>query len=367
MAHRKQTTFLLIWVILWITIGLGIVEMAVRFQFVRVTTVMWNVKYEFDWQTLFRIKPNCHPDIGPFGNRLTPGTRMGEPSHPSALIGDSFAYGVNVKPDQTIAAELERLLGGKNGVYNFGVAGYGPDQSLLQLRRIVMDRKPGAVFLTIFPANDFNDLSKNGLFIIDADGRMRSNRSNALLDAMPGWRSLFLAEALAAGLKGGTNANLNLTIAPTKSKQPHTRFDRLHRLLLRDTFDIDLVRAPDSPLSRTKQALMRGVMAEIRDTLAARGIPLYVAIIPSYESMLRPDFFEKNTIPRTNMTAAEDLADTICRETRLTFTNMTPAFANNTNRVSFFDWNDRHLSPLGYTEVARAFTELRRQNPGIYR
>lgn len=345
MSRLKKIVMFAAWVGLWLVICAGLLELAARAQLLRVTTTMWEVRYEFDWQTLFRIKPSCHPDIGPYGNRLTPGTRTGKPAHLIAVQGDSFAYGVNVSTTDNIAAELERRLGPGYGVMNFGVAGYGPDQSFLQLKRTVLKLKPETVVLTLFPANDFADLAKNKLFTVGVDGQLAPNRANVLLERIPTWRSTFALRSIYDDFRRRND------------KFYKSRYDKLYRFLLSDTCDVDLPLNGKSQPSQAKLSLMRAVLREYRDTLKSSKIPLHVAIIPSYESIVTPEYFTQKGVKDAAVFANEAWAALICREEGINFVDLTPRFRAWPQPNMLFA-AERHLSPRGYAEVAGAFFEM---------
>lgn len=71
---------------------------------------------------------------------------------PIMLVGNSFAYGLYVQPNESIAAFLERQLLIKVG--NGGVIGYGFDQALLRLEKLVENYTPALTIITIIP-HDF--------------------------------------------------------------------------------------------------------------------------------------------------------------------------------------------------------------------
>jgi len=66
-----------------------------------------------------------------------------------ALVGDSFTFGLEVTYDASWGAQLERALGGRAAVRNFGVDGYGIDQAYLRYVRDVRPWKPDVVILAL--------------------------------------------------------------------------------------------------------------------------------------------------------------------------------------------------------------------------
>ena len=84
------------------------------------------------------------------------------------ILGDSFTMGWGLPPEQTIGAQLERMLRGLGGskritVINGGVSGYGPFQEAGFLEDHGFALEPDLVLLQIFPANDIeNSLAQVG-------------------------------------------------------------------------------------------------------------------------------------------------------------------------------------------------------------
>lgn len=69
-----------------------------------------------------------------------------------ALFGDSYTFGDEVDDDSTSAAALERLIDAP--VLNYGVRGFGPDQSVLKFERLAGKRMlPGIAVLIIMHEN----------------------------------------------------------------------------------------------------------------------------------------------------------------------------------------------------------------------
>ena len=85
-----------------------------------------------------------------------------------AVLGDSFAEGLQVRLEDTFEAVLERELakcpsfrGRAVEVFNFGVSNYGTAQELLTLRECVWDVEPDLVLLAFFSGNDVWDNAKD--------------------------------------------------------------------------------------------------------------------------------------------------------------------------------------------------------------
>lgn len=75
-----------------------------------------------------------------------------------AILGDSFAFGCwSSTIERSFAGVLERELGLKNEVLNFGVGGYGFEDELLLLREEVMRFSPDEILIATFSGNDIRD------------------------------------------------------------------------------------------------------------------------------------------------------------------------------------------------------------------
>jgi hypothetical protein len=62
-----------------------------------------------------------------------------------AAVGDSYTFGLEVRFEQSWAAQLEILLGPEFRLLNFGVDGYGVDQAYLRYQRDVRPWRPALV------------------------------------------------------------------------------------------------------------------------------------------------------------------------------------------------------------------------------
>jgi hypothetical protein len=71
------------------------------------------------------------------------------------MLGDSFVEGWRISDEQTMARELQRRL--DRPVANLGVAGYGPMQELVVLKKDGLRLKPSVVVWFFFEGNDIYD------------------------------------------------------------------------------------------------------------------------------------------------------------------------------------------------------------------
>lgn len=70
-----------------------------------------------------------------------------------ACLGDSYTFGWCVPAEATFARRLQARLGAPFEVWNWGVSGYGLDQSLLELERDVLPTRPDLVVFSVIDAN----------------------------------------------------------------------------------------------------------------------------------------------------------------------------------------------------------------------
>ena len=92
-------------------------------------------------------------DIDEFGFRNPEGTGVVD----WVAIGDSFTYGFGVASEESWPAQLADRL--KSPVYNYGVGGYGIVHYRWLFDR-ALERKPRAIVLALFLANDLADACK---------------------------------------------------------------------------------------------------------------------------------------------------------------------------------------------------------------
>lgn len=71
-----------------------------------------------------------------------------------AILGDSFAEGLQVNGDEVFSRKLEATFGSKVEVLNFAVSGFGTAQEYLTYKTRVRQFKPDIVLLAFFAGND---------------------------------------------------------------------------------------------------------------------------------------------------------------------------------------------------------------------
>ena len=286
-----------------------------------------------DRELLYRLKGHSRDDLNEQGYRDVEFRAEKNGRTRVAVLGDSFVFGDNVGPRQTLPKALERELGAGYEVWNFGIAGDGPDQSYARLQRDVLRFHPDAVVLCLYPANDFNDLVKNELYVEGPDGALVYNPDNPVARSIPSFRTGILLRKLLTGRGLGPFAEQNL-----------------NAVLAHDPFDPIL--DPAAPESARKLRLMAGVLALFRERLAKERVPLVVAIIPSLENVQDPSALLAKGIPADALDRNERSAERLCREAELDCLPLLDPLRA-LSGSGLYQPGDGHFTPRGNRAAAR--------------
>jgi len=286
-----------------------------------------------DRELLYRLKGHSRADLNALGYRDAEFSVAKDGRTRIAMLGDSFVFGDNVESPQTLPKALERALGPGFEVWNFGIAGDGPDQSYARMLRDVLRFSPDAIVLCLYPANDFNDLAKNELYVEGPDGRLVYNPDNPVARAIPSFRTGVLLRKLLTGRGLGPFSEQSLDA-----------------VLAHDPFDpiVD----ESAPESARKIRLMRGVLALFRERLAQQGIPLEVVILPSLENVQDPAALLAKGIPADALDRNEQVALRLCREEELHCLPLLDPLRERRG-VGLYQPGDGHLTPRGNLVAAR--------------
>ncbi|MCS6912902.1 MAG: GDSL-type esterase/lipase family protein [Myxococcales bacterium] len=220
--------------------------------------------------------------VGPLGlrGRAEPGGVL--------LLGDSAGFGQGLDDDQTVAAQLERLLAEKGHplpVINAGVPGYNTTLQLAQLRLLLPQLRPRQVVLLYVVDNDA-DL-RPGVWV-RPDGTLELHLSQSLPSRLSRFLTRHLVTyALVRGLFRVRQMEL--------PQEPRTPF------------------APDDPgWHASRQALV-----EMHRLLSAAGIPLAVGGIALVQNLDALTVLEQacraEGIPYTTLWQTRDIAEFVRR------------------------------------------------------
>ena len=308
---NKRAFFLSLYALATLAILLVSVEAALRTRIFKLKySIKANNEIELDHRYLYRISPNSSNEINNMGYRDHLEFRPGKSARKRiAFLGDSFIYGMDIRSDKTVPKQLEKMLGDEYEVFNMGVYGYGPDQSLMQALHEVPSIKPDLVILSIFAANDFSDIIKNRLFRLDKNGALRYNQDNIVSREIGALRLPYLIRYL------------------RYKKSPNDSEDQglkdLFWLLMQDGgCDYDLIENPTSKESSDKTTLMTGILREFKATLQKQGISLVVLVMPSKNNIQNHANFNQRGIPPDKFFFIEDLVIWICSRLGISYIDL---------------------------------------------
>ena len=286
------------------------------------------LRIELDPERLFRLIPDPALEIGRYGYRgrtLADDTHGEKADHERiAILGDSIPLGMALPLQATVSAQLESLGDGARRAYNYGVQGYGPDQSLLVVEQDVLPFTPSAIVFVIYPENDFNDLLRNGLVTL-AGEEISFQRENVVSRLLPRCRLWLVWNLLTTG----------------HFLDPKVEA-RLDELLFQDRGS-DIALAADGEHA---QELLRGTLKRLSRETGEHGVRLLIAIVPGIRELERAS----TKVPAL---ANERLARSIAGELSIPSIDLTDEFLVSDFR-SYYTSTDLHLSADGHRALARA-------------
>jgi len=348
---KKSIRVITFWVFIS-AVSLGIFEIGLRLISYTPSFPSYGYRLLFDDNLLFRIKPNCAPDINDMGYRGSNFQKDNTNQIRRVLfLGDSFIMGHNVEPNETIVAALGKNLGAGYEVFNMGVLAYGPDQSLLALMEDGLDLNPDMVILGVFAANDFQDIDRNGIFSVDEGVRLSRNRENALTRGMPKLQTLFMFYRLQTFLQPSIDWNYRYL---------SRRYEYMLNDMISDFYDWEMLYLLDSETSRNRIDIMRAIFVRFKEELNSKRIPFAIVVIPSYFNIVDPSKFEDEgihvgypeefEIARENgFFGPEDIVVELCENLKIPYLNLYPEFleGDEEERAALYDEVDWHLSAHG--------------------
>jgi len=280
--------------------------------------------YEPDPAALYRLRPGAHaryhypwmapgeevevsinsrglrgPELPPRGN----GRRV-------RVYGDSFVEARSTRLEDTFPARLQAVLRARRregvDVVNAGVTGYGPDQVLARLEEDGALIAPDLWIVVLYAGNDFGDIVRDGLYRLDARGRLQRSRPllaeplRAAFAPPHGWRALALARAAArvrTAVRAGSAAAAAQQASSTEAllDECHREYDESLRPavvvtnLFRDHYDADVSVLPRSSSAAYKRDLMAAVLAELGRVARARSMPLLLVAVPAGSDVSEAD------------------------------------------------------------------------------
>jgi hypothetical protein len=311
----------------------------------------------------------------------------GEPLRPHgatfrvAVFGDSFIEAIYTPLAESFCERLETEIAHGTDreceVVNCGVAGYGPDQSFLRMRKELGKLRPDLVVFSIFTGNDFGDLERNKIFDVGEDGRLirrypvLAEEERAKIGV--GYREAVILRLLRRLLgRGATPALLPPTdnhdggssvlahyIANAASEHADYYASTVVRNLSVDLFNADCALTPEVSSARHRRELMAGVLREVRFELAGSGIPVVVLIIPYVLDVCPRSGYQVDlsSYPAYRPENLRDAVVDICRDAMLDACDLFSAFRQRECDELFLRGWDDHWSAAGQALGARVLAD----------
>lgn len=309
---------------------LGTLEWALRSDYLAPSYQQYGINIILDENVLYKVKPKSNTDINNYGFRGGDFTQAKNDKKRILVLGDSFMMGMNVKPDQTMPAALGQQLGTSYEVYNMGILGYGPDQSLVQFQTLGKKFKPDMVILSLFGANDFGDIIKNELFFIDEQGALQRNPDNPVTKTLPASRIQYFLEW-----------------SKDKQSENNVGIKDLFIRLFGDSYNLDLMEDINSPGTQKMIWTLRLVLREFKKITEKEGIKFSVVIIPTMQNMQMPDSLLSRNIAADKHFINEDTMAALCQEEAIEHVNLHKLVALGSLASPIYDINGGHLSVEG--------------------
>ncbi|NLY02759.1 MAG: hypothetical protein GXY83_42440 [Rhodopirellula sp.] len=339
-SHFRKTTLRLILLGVSLTIGFLAADLIVRYVFFNPVCEYSGsgLKIQLSPEMLYTIVPDSRLGINSDGFRDHEFTLEKNGKKRICFLGDSFTMGLNVRPEETIPEALQTCLGEDFDVCNMGALGFGPDQSLKVLKKTGLKLMPDLVIEAVFPANDFNDLYKNGLFTLDESGQLIETKTNMVKSLIFPSASAIVNQVQFLWAKAWT-------------------VDILLPLLFNDGYDYDLLDDPNSDRSKYKVLVMGAVLNEFHLAATRQGASFLVVIIPSFNNICDDKELKQNNVDPERYFTPENLVQFLAEKHSIPVLNLTPAFMANKQRCDLWDRQDGHLSPLGTRYAAEIIAE----------
>jgi hypothetical protein len=310
------------------------------------------------------------------------------------VYGDSNVQAEFSELPATFPKQLELRLAPafKTGVevINAGVVGDGPDQISLRLLRDLGKFKPALVIVVVFADNDFGDLIRNRIYILNSRGDLELNRYRL----SPQWRARLEAAAYPQGLRRlqleRYAARLwwlvrqrwwPVPLAPDgewRSNQTYVEDSlaanqRVFKDYMADVhgegyaedpffdyYDADIALQPDSPSARYKTALMEKVLLKLRDTTAQGATRLALLILPSaIDACDHYDLpLDAHRFPQYDRGRLSGLVADMAARNGIPYLNLLPTLRAVDANLYYFHGGDNHWNDAGQAKAAQLLANL---------
>ncbi len=257
----------------------------------------------------------------------------------TAVVGDSFTFGLGVGDGQTFVQQLNRKSLSGHKYINYGVPGYSTDQELLLIQDRVLANGPERVLLVVYLANDIFDNAAD--FPLQADNAkprfvLQQGELRLLTDEVPKRRKPATDRRVLRDYVSGEGSEagwLGLRQIPAKLAELRA---------LPEGFDDDFI-ARQLPNIR----LFHALLSEVARQVAHQDAKLWVVVMPGQTAVASPDsksgrfqWLLREQLLRWSMKSKVPLIDLFA------------PLENLKNKQASFFVHDGHLTVEGHQAVA---------------
>lgn len=332
-------------------------------------------------QTPAALRPHV-PVRGSIGVTNSQGFRDRErtferaPGVPRVLaLGDSITWGAGVGYDETFTALLEgtlRAAAPGAEVINVGVPGWGPHEEFHLLKVYGIKLQPDLVLLDFFVGNDiqnerWEDTNLARILVVAGQSYYVHSNGNRVHDLL-GLDRWFLYHDLNYLIKVGAG-RLRRAGEPREGGTPAGEtaplVSRAHYVkAIRERDDIYL--KADSPLFQEHWRRTLATLAEIRDYLKSRNVPLVLVLIPDHVQLdreLQREFLSViGAAPEQyDFEKPQRLLRDWCANNGVRLLDLLPVFQADADPRRFYFTNDYHLTAAGHQMAAGAIAPVLRK------
>lgn len=221
------------------------------------------------------------------------------------VLGDSMVMAEYAPLERTfvarLGAELEAQTARPDSIetVNAGRAGYGPDQTMLLFERDADLIQPDVVVCVLCAHNDFGDLMRNKLFLLDGKSALQKQSptiGQRMRDRFERigrwsqepaiqrlWRFWSEARRTPAIMRPMEPSELQFYVEAMEAQAREHLVDRDPEILslFEDVYDIDMAAPGQGQFNEPKRALMTAILARLALAARRREVPLVFVIVPS--------------------------------------------------------------------------------------
>lgn len=292
----------------------------------------YKIKNNLDISMSYKEQQNIHVKTNQYGFRDNSGI-YGNTDMKILCIGDSHTFGLGVDQDETYPAQLQRLLNQKSKtkirIVNAGVPAYGWLEEQVMLNKVLGKVKPDIVVMQV----SWNDINDNGMgipkYLIDKKGNLIQSETKKRPGGFGQW-----------GMKTGKLSPFQ--VFALKHSHLATLLINHWNKFLYSVRQEEI----DSELNRRKWQVSETVIADIKNILTNKNIPLLVFIHPGIR-------FEKYNTRAKMIYNIEDLLTA----NEISYYNLYSLMKQDLPREDIYISNDEHFNSNGYRLMAAVIAD----------